>query len=125
MHHYAPRDPVAEFWQGRITLRKLRVMVEGLPPDGALARAASGSPWTATQYQLAELLDRAGRMETDFRNANRAENSAQQPYPEPAWRPGDPTPKQKAKAARTEAQNARQGYQRIVAIATPQYAEKG
>lgn len=125
MHHYAPRDPVAEFWQGQITLRKLRVMVEGLPPDGALARAASRSPWTTTQYQLAELLDRAGRMETDFRNANRSEKTAAQDYPEPVWRPGDPSPKQKAKAERIAAREARQGYQRIVAIATPQYAEKG
>lgn len=125
MHHYAPRDPVAEFWQGRITLRKLRVMVEGLPPDGALARAVSKSPWNATQYQLAELLDRVGRMETDFRNANRAENTPQQPYPEPVWRPGDPTPKQKAAAERRAAREARQGYQRLVAQVTPQYAEKG
>ncbi|MFJ8883603.1 hypothetical protein ACIRJR_09335 [Streptomyces sp. NPDC102402] len=64
-------------------------------------------------------------METDFRNANRAEKSAQQPYPEPMWRPGDPSPKQKAKAARAEARDGRQGYQRIVAQVTPQYAETG
>lgn len=125
MHHYAPRDPIREYWQGRITLRKLRVMVEGLPPDGALARAASGSPWGATQYQLAEIADRLGRMETDFRNANRAEGKPQLDYPDPVWRPGDPSPKQKRKAERKAAREARQGYQQIVAIATPHYAEKG
>lgn len=100
-------------------------MVEGLPPDGALVRAASKSPWTTTQYQLAELLDRAGRMETDFRNANRPQKAPQQPHPEPVWRPGDPSPKQKAKAERKAARKARQGYMRIVAIATPHYTEKG
>ncbi|MFJ3084987.1 hypothetical protein [Streptomyces sp. NPDC086838] len=100
-------------------------MVEGLPPDGALARAVSGSPWGTAEYQLAKLLDRLGRMETDFRNANRAEKSPAQEYPEREWRPGDPSPKRKAKAERKDARKARQGYQRIVAIATPQYAEKG
>ncbi|MFB7007895.1 MULTISPECIES: hypothetical protein [unclassified Streptomyces] len=100
-------------------------MVEGLPPGGALARAAAGSPWGTAEYQLAELLDRIGRMETDFRNANRDEKTAAQPYPDPVRRPGDPTPKQKAKAERKAAAEARQGYQRIVALATPQYTEKG
>ena len=100
-------------------------MVEGLPPDGALARAVSGTPWGTTEYQLAKILDRLGRMETDFRNANRPEKSSPQDYPEREWRPGDPSPKRKAKAERKAARKARQGYQRIVAIATPQYAEKG
>ncbi|MEU9199021.1 hypothetical protein [Streptomyces sp. NPDC048332] len=125
MHHYAPRDPVAEFWQGRITLRKLRVMVEGLPPGGALARAITDSPWGTAEYQLADLLDGIARMETDFRNANRGEKSQAEPYPDRTWRPGDPSPKQKAKAEAKAARKGRQGYQRIVAMATPQYAEKG
>ncbi|MFD9952477.1 hypothetical protein [[Kitasatospora] papulosa] len=128
MHHYpgyGPGGPLAAYWQGRITLRLLRVLVEHLPPAGAVGRAVSGTPWGGAEYQLAELLDRVGRMETDFRNANRAEGKPQLDYPEPVWRPGDPTPKQKAKAARKADRKARQGYQRIVAIATPQYAEKG
>ncbi|MEV7959299.1 hypothetical protein ACIOHC_41300 [Streptomyces sp. NPDC088252] len=113
------------FFQGRITLRHLRVLVEGLPPGGALGRAASRSPWGTTEYLLAELIDRIGRLETDFRNANRSEKTAAQPYPDPVWRPGDPTPAQKAKAEAKAAREARQGYQRIVAIATPQHTEKG
>lgn len=124
MHHYAPRDPVAEFWQGRITLRKLRVMVEGLPPDGALARAASRSPWTRADYLLANLVDEQARMGTDFRNANRSEKSPAEPYPEPVWRPGDPSPKQRAKAEAKEARKARQGYQRIVAQVLPEQVEE-
>ena len=41
---YAPRDPLAEYLDGRITLRKLRVMIEHLPPGSALHRALYG-PW--------------------------------------------------------------------------------
>lgn len=99
-------------------------MVEGLPPNGALARAITGSPWGTVEYQLAKALDRLGRMETDFRNANRAEKSAAQEYPEPEWRPGDPTPKQKAKAARKDRREARGGYLRLVGQLTPQYVDQ-
>ncbi|MEU6872388.1 hypothetical protein [Streptomyces sp. NPDC046751] len=100
-------------------------MVEGLPPGGALGRAASKSPWSSTEYLLAELADRIGRMETDFRNANRGEKTPVRPYPDPVWRPGDPAPKQREAAERKAEAAARQDYQRIVAVATPQYAEKG
>lgn len=99
-------------------------MVEHLPPDGALARAASRSPWTSTDYLLADLVDQQARTATDFRNANRSEKSPTEPYPEPVWRPGDPSPKQRAKAEAKEALRARQGYQRIVAQVLPEQAEE-
>ncbi|MFJ2848329.1 hypothetical protein [Streptomyces rubiginosohelvolus] len=95
------------------------MLVEGLPPNGALARAASGTSWTSADYQIADVRDHLARMETDFRNANRAENATQQPYPEPVWRPGDPTPKQKAKAEKRELRKAREGYQQIVDMVLP------
>ncbi|PZH18773.1 hypothetical protein C1I97_03405 [Streptomyces sp. NTH33] len=114
-----------EYWQGKITLRKLRVMVEGLPPDGAVARAAAGHHWQHTEFMLADLLDLMARLLTDFRNANRPEKAAPQPYPEPVWRPGQPSEKQRKRQARKEHAEARAGYQRIVALATPQHAEKG
>ncbi|MGQ4486896.1 hypothetical protein ACN6LM_003911 [Streptomyces sp. SAS_281] len=98
-------------------------MVEGLPANGALARAITGSPWGTVEYQLAKALDRLGRMEVDFRNANRAEKSAAQEYPEPEWRPGDPTPKQKAKAERKAQRQARTGHLRLVRQLTPQHAD--
>ncbi|MFG3140757.1 hypothetical protein ACGFZA_31700 [Streptomyces sp. NPDC048211] len=124
MHHYTGRDPIAEYWRGEITLRKLRVLVEGLPPTGALGRAITGSPWGTVEYQLAELLDRVGRMEIDFRNANRAEKSPQQEYPDRIPRPGDPSPKQKAKAEAKAQSEAREGYRRLVSRMTPQYADQ-
>ncbi|MFE7624623.1 hypothetical protein [Streptomyces sp. NPDC057509] len=102
-------------------------MVEGLPPDGALARAITGSPWGTTEYQLASILDRLGRMEVDFRNANRPEKTSPAKYPDREWRPGDPvpkTPKQKAKAARKDRREARGGYLRLVGQLTPQYVDQ-
>jgi hypothetical protein len=126
MHHYAPRDPVAEYWRGEITLRKLRVMVEGLPPDGALARRAAGHHWGHGEFMLARLLDELGRLRTDFVNANRAEKAPAQPYPEPVWRPEKPgAAKQRRKNRRRQDREARAGYLRIVAQVTPQYAQRG
>ena len=59
---YAPRNPIAEFWRGEITLRHLRALVEGLPQDTALARAERG-PWGDPEWiawhveaRLSELL---------------------------------------------------------------------
>jgi hypothetical protein len=125
MHHYHGRDPIAEFWRGEITLRKLRVMVEGLPPDGALARKLAGHHLQYGDFRMADLVDVLSRLRVDFVNANRAEKAAAQPYPEPVFRPGQPSAKKKAKADRKDAAKARAGYLRIVAIATPEYAEKG
>lgn len=125
MHHYPGRDQIAEFWRGEITLRKLRVMVEGLPADGATARAAAGHHWRHLEFMLAQLLNETVRMRVDFGNANRAEKAPAQEYPEPVWTPTQPSEKKKAKAARKEKVQARAGYLRIVALATPEYAEKG
>ncbi|MFJ7238215.1 hypothetical protein ACIQWB_13930 [Streptomyces olivaceus] len=101
-------------------------MVEGLPPDGALVRKLAGHHWQHAEFMLADLLDGMVRLRTDFRNANRAEKTAAEPYPDPVWRPEKPGAKKKReKKARREAAEARAGYQRIVALATPQHAGKG
>ena len=100
--------------------------MEGLPPDGALARAAAGHHLEYRDFRLADLVDLMAQLSTDFRNANRAENAAPLPYPEPVWRPEKPGEKKKReKKKRREAAEARAGYMRIVALATPQHAEKG
>ncbi|MEW1568322.1 hypothetical protein AB0454_35760 [Streptomyces sp. NPDC093509] len=125
MHHYPGRDPIAEFWRGEITLRKLRVMVEGLPPDGATARAVAGHHWRHLEFMVAQMLNETVRMRVDFGNANRAEKAPAQEYPEPVWTPTQPSKKQKAKKVRKERVEARAGYLRIVALATPEHAEKG
>lgn len=119
MHHYSPRDPVAEFWQGRITLRKLRVMVEGLPPSGALARAVAGHHWTQADYHRADELDLLARLVTDFANVNRTEQTPPSPYPPHVWRPGDPLPEVTAAAEETARAEARAGYEHINAQVLP------
>ncbi|WP_086746192.1 hypothetical protein [Streptomyces scabiei] len=117
---------MAEYWRGEITLRKLRVLVEGLPPDGAVARAAAGHALSYGDFRMADVVDLMGQLVTDFRNANRAEKSPLQQYPEAVWRPEPKAAQKKRKnKARKEATEARSGYLRIVAQVTPQYAEKG
>ncbi|MEV6124844.1 hypothetical protein AB0M23_30790 [Streptomyces sp. NPDC052077] len=75
---------------------------------------------------VADLLDLTARARVDFANANRGEKTPLQPYPEPVWRPEKPgAAKRRKEKARREAAEARQGYQRIVAIATPQHADRG
>ncbi|MFD8437453.1 hypothetical protein ACFV2I_20425 [Streptomyces microflavus] len=101
-------------------------MVEGLPPNGALARKLAGHHWQHQEFMTADLLDLIGQLLTDFRNANKAEKAPLQPYPEPVWRPEKPSAKKKRKKQkRREAAEARTGYLRIVAMATPEHAEKG
>jgi len=101
-------------------------MVEGLPPDGALARTLAGHHWQHRDFMTADLLDELGRLRVDFSNANRDEKAPPRSYPDPVWRPEKPSVRKKReKAKRKEAAEARSGYLRIVAIATPEYAEKG
>jgi hypothetical protein len=100
--------------------------VEGLSPNGALARKAAGHHWQHLEYLVADLLDIQQRARVDFANANRAEKAPLQPYPDRVWRPEPPKAKKKReKKARKEAVEARSGYLRIVSQVTPQYAEKG
>lgn len=101
-------------------------MVEGLPPDGALARRLAGHHWQHAEFMLADLVDLIARLRVDFGNANRADKAPPSPYPEPVWRPEKPGAKKKReKKARKEAADARSGYMRIVALVTPEYAEMG
>ncbi|MDX2551325.1 hypothetical protein [Streptomyces stelliscabiei] len=100
-------------------------MVEGLPPDGALARKLTGHHWQHSDFMLADLLDLMARFRIDFGNANRDEKTAPRPYPDEVWRPNQPSKKKRAKKARKETAAARAGYLRIVAIVTPEHAEKG
>ncbi|MCX4661503.1 hypothetical protein [Streptomyces uncialis] len=99
-------------------------MVEGLPPDGALARAAAGHHWRQADYHAADTVDLLGRLLTLTANAHRAAKTRAAKDPPPVWRPGDPTPTKKARKARRAARRARAAYQDIVAIATPEHAHQ-
>lgn len=77
------RDYLRDFWQQNITLRKLRVLIEHLPPDCALARAMNGHAWTAVNYQLANVQDGLNVVAT----AIRSDPSKQMKMPKPVQRP--------------------------------------
>lgn len=88
MQAYAPRDPLEEVLTGRITLRKFRVMVEGLAADhtSPVGRKISG-PWS-DQHRLQLLAAQAVRnMEAMLANRWRTEGSQPvkpEPIPVPA-----------------------------------------
>jgi len=54
---YPGRDPIAEWWRGEITFRKLVMFVDGLPLTSAMHRAERGHDWSDLNYQVAQLTD--------------------------------------------------------------------
>jgi hypothetical protein len=57
--YYGPDDQLAQFWRGRLSLRRLRVLVHALPPDSATwtARLGERALWTREVAILADLYD--------------------------------------------------------------------
>ncbi|MFE9920469.1 hypothetical protein ACFYQA_02445 [Streptomyces sp. NPDC005774] len=101
-------------------------MVEGLPPNGALARKLAGHHWQHSDFMLAGLVDGIAQLSTDFRNANRAENKPPQPYPDPVWRPEKPGAAEKRKKKeRKERTRLLAEHAQIAAQLAPKTAEKG
>lgn len=96
------------------------MLVEGLPAQGgALARAVAGHAWSLSDYRLADAVDLLARLDTAFRNVHRPENAPAAPWPEPVPRPGDPSPRELARARRREECQAREGYEDIVRQVAP------
>jgi hypothetical protein len=87
---YSPRDPVAEYWRGEITLRKLRVLISGLPPGGIAYRAVNGHGWTEPEALLADLIDATNRVSHSVFKAQAGKRHVREPrrYPRPGDRPG-------------------------------------
>jgi hypothetical protein len=111
--------PLAAYWRGEITLRLLRVLVEALPPDSATARAHNGHAWQALDYAAADSRDLLALLFTAFVNANRDPKKRPMPWPEPGWRPGDPTPEQAEAANERGRAQARAAYEHITAQVLP------
>lgn len=121
-HHYpdyGPGGPVAAYWRGEITLRWLRVMVEGLPPAGAVGRAVNGHAWQPETYAAADSRDLLELLLTAFMNANRDPKKPAMPWPEPGWRPGDPLPEDTAAQTEQDRAQAKAAYERITAQVLP------
>ena len=54
---YAPRDPIKEFWQKRLSLRALHALIVHMPPDNAFYRALAGDGWSESEWLLHDLGD--------------------------------------------------------------------
>ncbi|CAM3624598.1 hypothetical protein GCM10009799_05930 [Nocardiopsis rhodophaea] len=50
------RIELADLWRGRLTLRRLAVLVRHLPTDSATYRALGGDGWTLGNYLQADLV---------------------------------------------------------------------
>lgn len=112
--------PLAAYWRGEISLRLLRVMVEQLPPDSATARARCGHAWLPLDYAAADSRDLLALLFTAFVNANRDPKKPSMPWPEPGWRPGDPTPDETEANAEENRAQARAAYDHITAQVLPE-----
>ena len=73
---YAPRDPLAEVLRGDISLRKFRVMCEGIPrtPHTPVGRKING-PWGDEEQLLHIVAQTLLRLSAAFYNVHRAEGS--------------------------------------------------
>lgn len=83
---YAPRDPIGEFWRGELSLRSLRVLIDGLPPDSALHRKYPESAgWTQDTHVLASLIDSVAVLTELTRAANSEDGKFNMPerFPRP------------------------------------------
>lgn len=101
--HYYRTDAIAEVWQGKRSLRSLRVMVQGLPPESATGRAVRGSYWLDSEYILADISDTLRVLLHGYQQVHSKENST---IPEPTFtrRPGyDPVQEKRDRADRMQA----------------------
>lgn len=93
-------------------------MVEHLPNDSAVHRAARGHTWGDTQYLLAETAD-AVRTLAAITVAVNSKNPSRVKAPKPLPRPVDEVEEARKAEEREQAQAA---YEDLVSALTPQYA---
>lgn len=126
MAEYGGRNVVAEYWQGQVSLRELRVMVSHLPPDSAAHRAALGHDWTcAVHWNLADARDLLADLLVLTFNANRdpGRSTPLEPIAR-AVRPGmGKAAQQEAQARAAEESHAREAHERIAAMVRAAQAE--
>lgn len=118
MQQYSPRDPLAEYFRGEITLRQLRVMIEHLPSDSPVHRAARGHEWREVEYLLAETAD-AVRTLAAITVAVNSKRPKSVKMPDPLPRPVDEVEEERK---RKRAQAAEAAYEGLLGALTPQYA---
>lgn len=85
-----------DMWRGKLTPRKVDVLIRGLPPDSATRMAMNeGEPlWGRTDHILADLVD-AMNSNTWVLANHEAAKKDRSPFPEPYPRPGMVAPSKK------------------------------
>lgn len=74
----------------RLSLRRLAVLMRGLPADSATVRSIDpAAQWNSTEYLLAHVLD-AVRVGNWLVVESNKRKGARNPYPQPVPRPTDP-----------------------------------
>ncbi|MDQ0992030.1 hypothetical protein [Streptomyces sp. V3I7] len=81
-----------DWHRGRLSSRRLAVLVQHMPRDSALVRELSGevADWGVTDYLLAHAVDQLQEANWMFATVNADEDSESLDYPEPVHRPGRP-----------------------------------
>ncbi|MFJ5225800.1 hypothetical protein [Streptomyces sp. NPDC088400] len=79
-----------DWHRGRLSSRRLSVLVQHLPRDSALARELHGeaADWSVTDYLLAHAVDQLQEANWMFATVNRDEDADTLDYPLPIPRPG-------------------------------------
>ncbi|MEV0494788.1 hypothetical protein [Streptomyces atratus] len=79
-----------DWYRGRLSSRRLAVLVRHLPRDSALAHSLHGeaSEWTTTDHLLAVVVDQLAEANWMFATVNRDEDTEPIDPPQPVPRPG-------------------------------------
>ncbi|MFH9419993.1 hypothetical protein [Streptomyces sp. NPDC017529] len=79
-----------DWHRGRLSARRLSVLLAHLPRDGAVARALhdEAAEWSVTDHLLATVADHLAVANWMFATVNRDEDTEPPEYPEPLQRPG-------------------------------------
>lgn len=75
LERYYRRD-LCDLWRGRMTLRKLTVLMNGLPPESATVRALAGvtgplAGWTLAEVLAGRLVDEVAWLRWEWESAHR------------------------------------------------------
>nr|WP_258319119.1 DUF5361 domain-containing protein [Streptomyces griseorubiginosus] len=87
LRHYGV--DLLDWHRGRLSSRRLRVLVEHLPSDSSFARAVHGeqAEWTVTDHLLAAVVDHLAVANWMFATVHRDEDTEPAEYPEAVPRP--------------------------------------
>lgn len=78
---------VCDFWRGKLSLRRLRVLIEHLPTDSATLRALAGidsqlASWSLSDLLLGRLIDETSLLRWQWESAHLSKTSQQRRQPQ-------------------------------------------